>query len=155
MTQIELLADYSEHIPELAQLWYEELSRHWNPQATIEKATQLLINHMNKEQLPLAFVAFCDNQPIGMACLRDTDGIRPSDTPWLGSLVVHPNYRGSMVGETLINKVKNVAKSLGYSTLYLLAFDPTLPNWYTRLGWKFTGHDKLLGHPVTVMSIDL
>lgn len=155
MMQIELLADYSEHIPELAKLWYEELSRHWNPQATIEKATQLLINHINKEQLPLAFVAFCDNQPIGMACLRDTDGIRPSDTPWLGSLVVHPNYRGSKVGETLINKVKNVAKSLGYPTLYLLAFDLTLPNWYTRLGWKFTGHDKLLGHPVTVMSIDL
>lgn len=155
MKQIKLLADSPEHIPELAKLWYEELSRHWNPHATIEKATQMLIDHLSKDKLPLAFVAFCDDQPIGMACLRETDGIRPSDAPWLGSLVVHPKYRGRKVGETLINKIKDVAKSLGYPALYLLVFDPTLPNWYVRLGWKFIGYDELLGHQVEVMSIKL
>jgi N-acetylglutamate synthase-like GNAT family acetyltransferase len=89
---------------------------------------------MNKDKLPQAFIAFGNDQPISMACLRETDGIRPSDAPWLGSLVFHPNYRGSKVGEILIHKVKNVAKSLGYPALYLLAFDSTLPNWYARLG---------------------
>ncbi len=155
MNQIKLLSDYPEHVPELAKLWYEELSRHWNPQASVEKATQLLTDHLNTDKLPKAYIALCDDRPIGMVCLRETDGIRPFDTPWLGSLVVHPNYRGSKVGETLINEVKTVAKSLGFTTLYLLAFDLTLPNWYARLGWKFIGHDQLLGHQVSVMSIDL
>jgi len=38
------------------------------------------------------------------------------------------------VGEALINIVKDQAKNLGYQILYLLAFDPTIPNWYARLG---------------------
>lgn len=46
-------------------------------------------------------------------------------------------------------------KLIGFEKLYLLAFDPTLPQWYEKLGWRFLGHDQLLGHKVTVMSIDL
>jgi hypothetical protein len=40
MNQIKLLTDYPKHIHGLAKLWYEELSHHWNPNATIEKATK-------------------------------------------------------------------------------------------------------------------
>lgn len=35
--------------------------------------------------------------------------------------------------------------------LHLLAFDPTIPNWYVRLGWTHIGEDELFGHPVAVM----
>lgn len=152
---IKLLNDCQEYIPSLAQLWYEEISQHWVPEASIEKAKQKLLAHLNSDKMPMAFVAIHDHQPIGMVCLRVTDGIRKGVSPWLGSLVVHPNFRGRKVGKMLIDVVKDEAKKLGHQILYLLAFDLTIPQWYEKLGWKHIGYDELLGHHVSVMSIDL
>ena len=153
--EIKFLTDCQEHIPVLAKLWYEEISRHWISDASIDKAIDKLINHSNKIKLPIAMVAMYGGHPVGMACLRDTDGIRPGVTPWLGSLVVDPTFRGRGIGETLINVIKLQAKSFGYNVLYLLAFDPTISEWYTKLGWQLIGEDQLLGHKVAVMSVKL
>jgi len=79
----------------------------------------------------------------------------PGITPWLGSLVVSPQYRGHKVGEALINTIKDQAKNLGYQVLYLLAFDQTIPDWYARLGWIYIGDDELFSHRVAVMSFSL
>ncbi|HVE45043.1 MAG TPA: GNAT family N-acetyltransferase [Gammaproteobacteria bacterium] len=152
---IKPLSECQEHISALAKLWHEEISRHWAPDASIEKAQQKLTHHLNTNSMPIAYAAICDGEAVSMACLRETDGIRPGVTPWLGSLVVSPKYRRCKVGEALISTVKDQAKNLGHQTLYLLAFDPTIPNWYTRLGWTHIGDDKLFGHRVAVMSIPL
>ena len=152
---IKPLSECQEHISVLAKLWYEEISRHWMPDASIEKAQRKLTNHLNTNSMPMAYVAICDGKAVGMACLRETDGIRPGVTPWLGSLVVSPKHRGHKVGEALINIVKEQAKNLGHQTLYLLAFDPTISNWYARLGWTPIGDDELFGHRVAVMSIPI
>jgi predicted N-acetyltransferase YhbS len=151
--EIKFLTDCKEHIPTLAKLWYEEISRHWVPDSSIEKAKDRLIAHLNEDKIPMAIVALHDKSPVGMACLRETDGIQPGITPWLGSLVVNPKFRGQQIGETLIDAVKAKAKLFHHDILYLLAFDPTIPNWYARLGWQTIGEDSLLGHRVTVMSI--
>ena len=125
---IKFLVDCQEHIPSLAQLWYEEISRHWVADASIEKAKNRLIAHLNSEKMPMAIVALNNNTPVGMACLRETDGIRPGVTPWLGSLVVDKKFRGKKIGEKLIEAIKSQAKLFGHDTLYLLAFDLTIPN---------------------------
>lgn len=153
--EIKLLIDCQRHIPVLAKLWYEEISRHWSPDASIEKAKQKLIEHLNHNKMPMAFMALLNGQAVGMACLRETDGIYPGVAPWLGSLVVHPENRGQKVGEALINRVKDEARNLGHQILYLLAFDPTISDWYARLGWKHSGEDELFGHRVSVMSISI
>jgi len=153
--EIKLLVDCLQHIPVLAELWYEQISRHWAPNASIERAKQNLIKHTNYELLPLTFVAFDNNQPVGMASLRENDGIQPDRAPWLGSLVVDPAYRKQKIGEQLIEAVKRRASLLGYPKLYLLAFDQTIPAWYERLGWKSIGTDQLFGHSVAVMDIKL
>ena len=75
--QIQPLSDCQEYIPSLAELWYEEITKHWAPDASIEKV-----------------------------------------------------------------------KELNHQILYLLAFDPTIPQWYAKLGWKHIGYDKLSGHRV-------
>ncbi len=152
---IKPLIDNQEHIPVLAELWYGEISRHWAPNASIDKAKQKLVEHSNSNTMPIAFVALCNGKAVGMACLRKTDGIRPGVAPWLGSLVINPKYRGQQIGEALINTVKDQAKNLGHQILYLLAFDPTIPSWYRRLGWQLIGDDELFGHCVSVMSISL
>jgi GNAT superfamily N-acetyltransferase len=147
------LLDCQEHISSLAELWYQEISRHWVAGASVDRATANLTKHLNRDIMPLALTALDGSKPTGMACLRETDGIRPGVTPWLGSLVVDPAYRNSGVGQMLIDAVKARANAFGYDTLYLLAFDPTIPNWYAKLGWKHIGYDELFGHRVTVMSI--
>ncbi len=47
------------------------------------------------------------------------------------------------------------AKELGFEKLYLFAFDPTIPEYYERLGWKQIGMDEFKSHPVTVMEVEL
>lgn len=155
--QIELksLVDCREYIPILASLWFEEISRHWDKNASIEKAKDRLFLHLNTDKMPMAIVAVHNGSPVGMACLRETDGIRPGVSPWLGSLVVNPKFRGAKIGETLIEAIKSHAKEQGLDTLYLLAFDPTIQNWYMRLGWQYIGDDELLEHSVVVMSISI
>lgn len=158
MTQIEikLLADCTEHIPYLAKLWYEQISKHWVPDASIERATENLIKHANHKHLPITFVAFKNDQPVGMVSLRENDGIRPDLSPWLGSLAVDPQYRNQKKGEKLIEAVKQRALLMGYHELYLLAFDKTIPMWYERLGWKtIDKKDLLFEHLVTVMEFSL
>ncbi|MBA2655007.1 MAG: GNAT family N-acetyltransferase [Gammaproteobacteria bacterium] len=113
------------------------------------------MTHLNYDQLPITLVALSEQTPVGMASLRINDGIRPDLEPWLGSLVVHPKYRGSRVGERLIKAIEQEALARGYEKLYLLAFDATIPNWYSRLGWKKMGTDELFTHTVTVMQLEL
>lgn len=150
--EIKLLSECQTYIPTLADLWYEEISRHWVPNASVERAQINLIKHVNHEKMPMTFVALYENKPVGMASLRESDGIQPEHTPWLGSLVVHPNYRKQRIGDALIEAVKSQAKHFGYKKIYLLAFDSTIPDWYVQLGWKKIGNDILFNHDVTVMD---
>jgi len=76
-------------------------------------------------------------------------------TPWLGSLIVDKAVQGRGIARLLVDSIKNKAKTMGHDSLYLLTFDPTLPDYYCSLGWKHIGMDSLLSHDVTVMSINL
>lgn len=151
--EIKLLADCPFHIPRLAELWYQELGKPWNANPNIEVHQQRFLAHCNYNQLPLAYIATYQDQAIGMACLRVTDNIFPELTPWLGGLVVDPRYRKNKIGETLVNVIKDHAIALGFSQLYLLTFNKTLPIWYAKLGWEKIGVSTLDDHPVTLMQI--
>lgn len=153
--EIKLLKDCSEHISELANLWYEGISKQWVPNSSVERAKLQLQEHLNHNKMPVTLVAFFRGKPMGMASLRENDGIRPDLAPWLGSLVVHPEHQRQKIGEKLIDATKNQAKIFGHGALYLLAFDLTIPSWYARLGWQTIGHDQLFNHPVEVMMIPI
>lgn len=153
--EIKLLAECPQIIPALAELWFNELGKEWIPNASVEKAISTYQGHANAHDLPLTFVAFVLGKPVAMASLRVNDGIREDLTPWLGSVIVHPDYRKQKIGERLIEKVKSQAANLSYSKLYLLALDKTIPTWYQRLGWRPIGEDKLYHHTVAVMETDI
>ena len=151
--EIKLLTHCEAHIPALAELWYEGISKQWVPNSSTERAQKALHEHLHHDSLPLTMVALSQGKAIGMASLRENDGIRPDLCPWLGSLVVHPAHQRQRVGEKLIDSIKNQAKVFGHRELYLLAFDQTIPDWYERLGWKIIGNDQLFNHPVVVMRV--
>lgn len=105
--------------------------------------------------MPMTYVALENDQPVGMCSLRDNDGIRPDLTPWLGSLVVSSTAQKQGIAQLLINAVKQKAADLNFNTLYLFALDPTIPNYYARLGWQAMGVDTFKSIPVTVMRTQL
>ena len=125
------------------------------PDKPIEHVQATLKTHLNDQELPITFIALDGDKPIGMCSLRENDGIRPDTTPWLGSLVVDPSYQNRGVGKMLIDTVKETAVRFGFEKLYLFAFDATIPDYYTRLGWEKIGMDEYNLHPVTVMEIEL
>lgn len=59
------------------------------------------------------------------------------------------------MNKKLIELIKQKAQQLGFQNLYLFAFDPTIPKFYERLGWKIRSTDFFLNHPVTVMETTL
>ncbi|MFO8671963.1 GNAT family N-acetyltransferase [Legionella pneumophila serogroup 1] len=155
MITIDYLKHHSDSIPELAKIWHKVLGQIWIPDVPITRVEENLHNHLNSEQLPLTFVAFHEDKAVGMCSLRANDGIRSELTPWLGSLVVSEAYQKQGIARMLIDKIKEKAQQMNFKMLYLFAFDPTIPEYYSRLGWNKIGMDECKGHPVTVMEIML
>lgn len=153
--KIDFLKHHPDAIPTLATIWHQVLGSIWVPDISIDHVKLRFQEHLNDSRLPLTLVAFCDDQPIAMCSLRDNDGIRSDLTPWLGSLVVHPDYQRQGIAPKLINSIKQKAKQLGFNKLFLFTFDPTLPDYYSKLGWKRMGSDKFKGREVSVMAISL
>lgn len=152
MITIDYLTHHQDCISALAKIWHDVLGKIWLPEVPIARVENNLSNHLNTEQLPLTFVAFKQNQPIGMCSLRVNDGIRPDLTPWLGSLVVSSQHQRQGVAKMLIEKTKEKARNMDFRSLYLFAFDPTIPNYYGHLGWNKIGLDEYKGLKVTVMK---
>lgn len=155
MIVIDLLKNHPQAIPRLANIWYEVLGSIWFPEVCAEEIARRLSERLNEDTIPLALVALNAGQPVGMCSLRENDGVRPDLVPWLGSLVVDPRSQKKGVGRSLIDTAKKKARNLGFEKLYLLAVDPTIPDYYTRLGWSTIGMDEFRGYPVIVMEIGL
>ena len=86
--RISYLVEHPEYIPQLAQWLFEQwdaILGEKTPEARIKK----LNAHMNRDQLPVAWVAHANGQLLGTAALRvhDLEG-REDLTPWLGGVFV-------------------------------------------------------------------
>jgi GNAT superfamily N-acetyltransferase len=151
---IDLLKNHPHAIPALAGIWHDVLGKIWMPEIGIEEIESLYYEELN-EDLPLAYIALYDQLPVATCSLHLDGGIRPDLEPWLGDLVVDPKYQKQGIGKMLLDVAINKAKELGFAKLYLFAFDPTVPEYYQRLGWKKISMDEFKSHPVTVMEISL
>lgn len=154
MTTIDYLKNHAACIPRLAEIWHEVLGQIWVPGVQLEEIETWLHEWLN-DSIPLAYIALDNNIPIGMCSLQLNDGVRPDLQPWLCDLVIDPAHQNRGVGKMLIDITKNKAKDLGFKKLYLFTFDPTIPDYYKRLGWKKIGMEEFNGYPVTVMEATL
>jgi N-acetylglutamate synthase-like GNAT family acetyltransferase len=135
--RISYLIEHPEYIPQLAQWLFEQ----WDtilgekaPEARIEK----LKAHMNRDELPIAWVAHANGQLFGTAALRvhDLEG-RQDLSPWLGGVFVGSHFRRRGIGAALCATVEDEARSRKTETLYLFTLDKQA--WYSRLGWTLHG----------------
>jgi hypothetical protein len=116
--QINYLIDYPQYIPQLAQWLFEQwdsILGEKTPEARIKK----LNAHMNRDELPIAWVAHVNGQLLGTASLRVHDLERREDlTPWLGGVFVGSQFRRPVARNT--NSLSVYARQAG------LVFRPRL-----------------------------
>jgi hypothetical protein len=90
--RISYLIDHPEYIPQLAQWLFEQ----WDSilgEETADARIKKLKAHMNRDELPIAWVAHANGQLLGTAALRvhDLEG-REDLTPWLGGVFVGSHF---------------------------------------------------------------
>lgn len=154
MLKIDLLKNHPHAIPMLATIWYDVLGKIWMPEIGIEEIEFLYHEELTQE-MPLTYVALYDDMPVGSCTLELNGGIRPDLGPWVGDLVVEPTHQREGIGKTLLGVTVKKAKELGFEKLYLFTFEPTIPGYYERLGWRKIGMSEFKSHPVTVMEREL
>src|SRR5204863_7483747 len=121
--QISYLIEHPEYIPQLAQWLFEEwdsILGEGTPEARIKK----LKTHLNRDKLPIAWVAHANGQRLGTAARRvhDLEG-REDLTPWLGGVFVGADFRWQGIGAALCASVEDAARSRRMQTRYLLTLD--------------------------------
>ena len=135
--RISYLIHHPEYIPQLAQWLFEQ----WGPvlgEKNLEVRIKKLKAHMNRDELPIAWVAYANGQLLGTAALRVHDLEEREDlTPWLGGVFVGSEFRRRGIGAALSATVEEAARSRGIQTLYLFTLDKRA--WYSRLGWTVLG----------------
>jgi predicted N-acetyltransferase YhbS len=154
MITIDLLKNHPGSIPRCAEIWHEVVGKIWMPEIGIEEI-EFLCHEELKQDMPLTYIALNGEIPVGSCTLELNGGIRSDLGPWIGDLVVDPKYQKQGIGKMLLDTTIEKAKELGFERLYLFAFDPTIPEYYARLGWRKIGMDEFKSHHVTVMEVAL
>lgn len=155
MIKIKYLCEYPRVIPELAQIWHDSIGQKWRPDVSIAQIEAKLHDHLNKDALPLTYVAFAGEEPIGMCTLTSNDGLKSKLMPWLSSVCVRPDYRKRGIGKLLTQMAKEKAHKMGFEKLYLFIFDPEIANWYINDGWQKIEESAFQDKPVIIMEIKI
>lgn len=148
--KIEYLADHSESVPTLAN-WFFEQWGYLRPESTLEDFEASVRAHLNRDELPINFVALDGAKILGSASLRRQDmNTRTDLSPWLGSVYVAAEHRRRGIGAELVAAVEAKARELGFDTLYL--WTPDKEHFYARLGWKVIDRTEYRHENAVVMQ---
>lgn len=117
--KIELLADHTDAIPRLVELFESEWAPYYAGNGP-GNAERDLRESANRNDLPIAMVAINEGVVCGTAALKHTSVTTFTDySPWLAALVVAPPYRGRGIGERLTISIEALARDLGYGEIYV------------------------------------
>jgi len=133
--EIEYLANNQQFLEEIASYWCKEWSNTWDEKA-IAKKVEKLKKKAQIGKLPFLFVAKKEEKLVGTGGLfiDDLDG-REELSPWLGGVYIVEKYRNQGVASTMIQKLINEAKRLGFRKVYL--YTENASGLYEKLEWKF------------------
>ncbi len=148
---IDYLANHPELAPELARLFYEEWRMIYDQRGqSFDDVLRTCVERANIGSLPLALVAFQDEQLVGTVSLKIQDlEIQPELTPWLGGLFVIPKWRRMGVASTLIQRAIEEAQRLKLRQLYL--WTASAESLYLKLGWSEVERTKYCGQRIVIM----
>jgi len=170
---IDYLADHPELVDELARLsWREWQEVYQRREQTLKHCLKNYRERMNTDRLPLALVALTtdvsarrrnqharrvrspDRTLVGMVSLKFHDmDTRPDLDPWLGGLLVLPEWRNRGVGTTLMRRATEEARRLDVPRLYL--WTHSAEGLYHKLGWQVVERTEYCGMHIVIMQIDV
>ena len=133
-------------IPSLLDHW-----RPYVPEDTWASRVKKLQSHMNRNELPIAWLAHDGSRALGTAALRSYDLPERQDlSPWLGGVFVAAQFRKRGVGSSLCRVVETRAFELGFQRLYLFTLDQQ--PLYSGLGWRMFESSSWNGHAGDIMT---
>ncbi len=106
-------------------------------------------------QLPLTFVVFYNNSPIGSCSIEEQNDLETTLSPWASHLYIKPEYRGKKIARRLIWKILEKAQELGYSEIFYVTNNPTNISIYKHLGGEIVKTTFTQGCEYTIMKRDL
>lgn len=152
MIKIKYLCEYPGHLSKIAQLWYDCIGKKWRPDASLSEVETQFRTHLNKDALPLTYIALDGERVVGMCSLRSDDGLNNAYFPWLGSLCVDEAYRKRGIGKLLVQMTKEKAHKMGFQKLYLFTFEQEVATWYESDGWQKTEDSRYKDNPIIIME---
>jgi GNAT superfamily N-acetyltransferase len=151
--RIDLLADHPQCIDAIARWHCEE-------EGTAADAECLgfwrgqLRNESGRHHIPIAFVAFVGDQPVGAVALVERNmNSHPDLSPWLAGTFVHRSHRGRGIGSTLVAHAVEVASNIGVRRLY--AYTEAARSLYEKRGFRPLWTEDYEGERVHVLAIEL
>ncbi|CBA17318.1 GNAT family N-acetyltransferase [Xanthomonas albilineans] len=151
--RIVCLAEAAQHIPALAQEHMQAFGTLLGDWSLAETEADLR-SHRCDTRIPTSWIALDGQTWLGSVSLLQNEVacVRPF-SPWLASLYVRPQARGSGVGAALLTHGMQAAARFSVQWLYLYCELP-LVEFYRRLGWQRHADLPLGLLQVVVMRID-
>jgi len=148
--QIDLLANRPDAIEVLVGPMFE----YWQcvpTDDTIEARRERFRRHLNRTNLPIAWIAHDRERVLGTAALRvaDLPGYEYL-TPWVSGVFVLPEHRRRGIGSALCRHIEACALQMGHQQLYLFTLDQRA--LYERLGWRCLDRGTWMGVTADVMT---
>ncbi len=148
--RIEYLADRPDCVRVLAN-WFHDQWGYLSPERNLDDRIEQLRKQTNRTQIPVTFVAFDGDDPVGSASLVESDmDTRPDLSPWLANVYVAISHRNRGIGAKLVNRVLDEADSYGFTTIYL--WTPDKKSFYEKRGWTVMETTIYRNEHATVMS---
>jgi len=147
--EIVLLKDNLQYFDEVLQL----SEREWEGLFSKEKWIALLTPYKYGDKISSCFLAIEKNELLGFATIREKVHNIPHLSPWLFILYVKEQHRKKGIGRKLIEKVEDLARELGYRTIYLGTEDKA--EYYKKLNWTELEPLNVNGIRVVLMKKNL
>lgn len=144
------LLDRFEHAETIVQWIHDE----WSEQSgrTYAETKTRFVDGIERGKIPITVVALSQGEVIGVASLREDDGVDwiPGLTPWITAVYVHETARGNGVARRLCSTLEKLAEELGVSKLFLATskFEDSL---YHRMGYEHYGFAEHNGETAAIL----
>jgi GNAT superfamily N-acetyltransferase len=149
-TRIELLADHPAQVMRLGHWMHEEwpmLGR------SVADRAALFMMCMNRDQVPMTFVAMAGGAPAGTVSLLDRSVASHEHLhPWVASLYVGRPWRHGGLATRLVETATAAARRLGVATVYIGVTARARPH-YEQQGWRFLGEGQVADDPADRVDV--
>ncbi|OQX29714.1 MAG: hypothetical protein B0D92_02260 [Spirochaeta sp. LUC14_002_19_P3] len=151
--QIHYLADKPHLLPQLTDLFIAEWEPYYGNNGP-GNAENDLRGSMNREQLPVCFIALGNETLLGTISLKEKSiSHNPELTPWCAALLVVPEMRRRGIGSALVSALEREARRRDYRELYMST--DTANSIAEARGWKAIGSAESMRGIVTVYKLSL